>query len=130
MLVLNTGDPKSERETVARQILMHCGVALRDAPEEYCATVQDGETFIHIHGCVFDEDTDFDVMVMDDPDPTNDKARPTALALLRIDPEDGALLYSRMIDEQEPTDQALLIRAAMEELMGLNPEDERLEETQ
>lgn len=125
MLVLNTGDPKEERETVARLILSSCGIALRDAPEEYVSTTEhEGVTF-HIHG--IEGEDGYDVLVMEDPDPENEERDPVALCLLRIDPEDGALLYSRVLDDDEdgtPTDNALLMRAALEEVLGIDPEQD------
>lgn len=125
MLVLNTGDPSNERETVARQLLSHCGVALRDAPEEYVATLNHQGTYIHIHGTDADGEG-YDVMVMEDPDPENEDIEPFGLCLLRIDPEDGSLLYSRI--EDKATDNGVLIRAAIEDVLGIDPDAHATEE--
>lgn len=121
MFVLNTGDPKEGRETAARLILSNCGVALRDAPEEFIASVEFQGTVFHIHGIDADGDG-YDVLLMEDPDPENEKIDPISLCVLRIDPEDGALLYSRTMEDTEPSDNALLMRAALEEVLGINPE--------
>lgn len=106
-----------ERDIAAVMILQYVGEAFKAQPQESGTVFQIAGTAFSVHG-IMDDDDGFSVMVSEAVTVAND---PLLGLCIMSEDEDNRLMYARYEDDDnEASDNALLVRAALEQKLGVS----------
>jgi len=107
-----------DRNIAAVMILQSVGEAFKAQPEETGFILTVAGTAFSIHG-IFDDDDGFSVMVSEAI--VTDMKDPVLGLCIMSEDEDNRLMYARYEDDDnKASDQALLVRAALEQKLGVS----------